>query len=118
VDATLAAQTIGPALNRSGHFDPITGGHLDWLWARLNQSRAPATVCSDQRLGAERTTDTPVMPGKELDEAPPPGVQGCFRQLGWRVVPIDLLDHQKVSGIDVQALGPRKYGRSPLSMYV
>jgi hypothetical protein len=35
----------------------------------------------------------------------PEGLEGCFLQFCRRVLPIDLLDNQKVSGIDVQALG-------------
>jgi len=103
--AAAPAQAIGPARDRSGDFDPITGRDLDWPWPRLNESRAPATVRSNQGLGAEGAADMPVLACQELDQALPPGLEGCFLQFCRRMLPIDLLDNQKVSGIDVQTLG-------------
>lgn len=105
MDEATPAQAIGPARDRSGDFDPITSGDVDWLWPGLNESRAPATVRSDQGLGAEGAADTPVLARQELNQALPPRLEGCFLQFCWRVLPIDLLDNQKVSGIDVQTFG-------------
>jgi hypothetical protein len=39
--------------------------------------------------------------GQELDEALSPGLEGWFLQFRRRVLPIDLVDNQKVSRIDV-----------------
>ena len=102
----MAAQAIRPARHRSGDFDPITSRDLDRLWPRLNESRAPATVRSDQRLDAEGAADAPILTCQQLDEALPQCLERRFLQLCRRVVPIDFLDDQKVGGVDVHTLGP------------
>src|SRR5438132_14254791 len=77
MDATLTPFTVGTAGDRRRDFDPILGRELDWLWPRSNESRTPASVRTNQRLGLKVSSKAPVVTMQEVEVEGLPGYEVC-----------------------------------------
>jgi len=113
MDATLTPFTVVTAGDRRRDFDPILGRELDWLWPRSNESRTPASVRTNQRLGLKGSSKAPVVTSQELEEARPPGLERGLRKLRRRALPVDFRHNHQVAGINIDALRPSQERQVP-----
>src|SRR5438270_13305414 len=103
MDTAEPPKAVGPPFYWSDDLDPFASLDLDRLVPRLNKPGSPASIRSDQRLRAERSSQSPVVSGQYLHEPFAPATEGGFLEFRRRVLPIDFADDDQVGGVNVYA---------------
>ena len=111
VYAALASQALRPLRNRVNDFYSVARGYRYWLRARLQQSRAPASIRADHGVGTEWPPDAPVTARQHLHEPLAPSLQGRFLEFRRWVLPVDLVNDNEVgTGRRTRTLNPANTG--------